>query len=143
MPDENKLAALDDLGFRLARVCGNCRHWTAPPVGWGHCALARHTHNKHVGERRAGTPEIGTCDHHALNQRALAAQAAGYTERFAQRCCQFKGCGHSAGALPFSVEIRGARRSFCCEAHLLGFIQNPQENDADGDVIVQLPEITG
>ena len=63
MPDENKLRALEAVGFTLKDVCGACEHFRpgrARP--WGTCRVTTYSHGKHSGaDREASVPDSGWC----------------------------------------------------------------------------------
>ncbi len=72
MPDPNKHAVLAARGFKIQKVCSTCSHWDPSmhtKSGWGTCALAEYEHEKHTKPMKAGTPEIGGCDDHAVDPR--------------------------------------------------------------------------
>lgn len=84
MPDPNKHSALAAQGFQIARTCSTCVHWAPAEGHWGRCALAVYEHGKHSGEKKAGTPDIGTCDKHGIDLRAVSLAAGeDYAARYA------------------------------------------------------------
>lgn len=89
MPDPNKHAALAAHGFKIAKVCATCVHWSptgATGHGWGKCSLIRYSHTKHTEEDRpTGVPEYGSCDKHGLDLRSLTiAVGEDYAARYAE-----------------------------------------------------------
>ena len=90
MPSKSKHLALARHGFTLAKTCGTCLHWipqsTAPECRWGNCSISPYQHEKHTDPKTAGTPEIGTCNDHALDSRCLPALVGDdYAARYAPK----------------------------------------------------------
>ena len=84
MPDENKLQALREFGFKLVPTCGTCIHFRPGSRStWGHCRAITHDHQKHTGEAKlTGVPTNGYCNSYELQMDLLAPWAQSYTQFF-------------------------------------------------------------
>lgn len=61
MPDENKFALLNQIGWTETKVCGLCLHFRGQPGSWGKCVKFKYEHEKHVGEKPLGVHAYGRC----------------------------------------------------------------------------------
>lgn len=85
MPDPTKHETLARAGFKIARTCSTCRHWTEAEGRWGHCALKPYQHGKHTDPRCAGTPDVGTCRDHETDPARLRARVGyDYSSRYGE-----------------------------------------------------------
>lgn len=84
MPDENKLQALRDHGFKIVPTCGTCIHFKpGSRSGWGHCKAISHTHQKHTGkDKPTGVPTNGYCDSYELEFKLLSPWVQSYAVFF-------------------------------------------------------------
>jgi hypothetical protein len=81
MPDENKLAAMKELRFRVARCCSTCKHSTLHVASpWGNCRAATYEHKKHTEvTRQMPSHAFLCCDNYEFDQRVLEG-LGGYLE---------------------------------------------------------------
>lgn len=83
MPDENKMDALYDLGFRVVPTCSTCTHFTrGARAGWGHCSAITHQHAKHGKRLQTGVPINGWCPSYTLSEEELQDHVQSYAKFF-------------------------------------------------------------
>lgn len=84
MPDPNKHSALEGAGFKIAKTCATCTHWTESWEGWGYCAALPYYPGKH-GKSIVGTPAVGTCSRHIVSLPQVTERAGeDYAARYAE-----------------------------------------------------------
>ena len=61
--DENKVKKYEELGYKIAKVCGNCIHSRfTPHTVWGTCSKYTYEHLKHAeAERNLSIHKFGVC----------------------------------------------------------------------------------
>lgn len=83
MPDEQKIGALHDAGFRVVPTCATCEHFTrGSRAGWGHCAAISHDHGKHGARSSTGVPVNGWCPKYSVSEKELTDHVGDYTRFF-------------------------------------------------------------
>lgn len=66
--DRNKLKVLQDIGYSIKKVCGNCLHGLFPQNDWGTCAVTTYDHEKHTGPaRQLSIHRTGHCSKHVFD----------------------------------------------------------------------------
>jgi len=73
MPDEAKLEAMDQSGYRIVKNCSNCDYYgrCARETGWGTCSLGRmYIHGKHQGVRYTPSHSSMVCKDHRWSREA-------------------------------------------------------------------------
>ena len=69
--DENKLKVLQELPYKIQRVCGICKHGVFPNNDFGTCAKLQYDHKKHTGpSRQLSIFKLGSCPHFELREEA-------------------------------------------------------------------------
>ena len=67
--DANKLNKLQEIDYKINKVCGLCRHGNFPNNEWGTCNLYTYNHRKHSKAARAlSIHKFGSCKHFDLNE---------------------------------------------------------------------------
>jgi hypothetical protein len=71
--DANKLKVLQEIGYSVRKVCGNCAFSDiAPTAFWGTCSKHAYTHLKHTGaDRDLSVRFDGHCDKHEFRSEAV------------------------------------------------------------------------
>ncbi len=60
--DLNKLQHLRSIGYKVAKVCGLCKHGRFPSNTWGTCAIQTYQHQKHSDSvRELSITVFGSC----------------------------------------------------------------------------------
>lgn len=60
--DANKLTVLREVGYKINRCCGLCKHGWFPRDDWGTCELTTYEHQKHSGTpRKLSIHKYGRC----------------------------------------------------------------------------------
>lgn len=72
--DENKRKKLHEIGYRMNRACGLCKHGCFKPNNdFGECELFRYDHLKHTGEsRKLSINRLGSCPKFELDHRKFS-----------------------------------------------------------------------
>lgn len=71
--DKNKLKVLQELGYEVRRVCGNCKHGVFPNDSWGTCSVHKYEHQKHCeSTRQVSINKYGHCYTHEIDPLAIA-----------------------------------------------------------------------
>ena len=73
MPDENKFAKLNEIGYIIPPCCILCTHGTfVGAARWGTCDKHTYEHKKHTGDERQMSINIsGHCDDFRTNDEKL------------------------------------------------------------------------
>lgn len=67
--DANKLSRLQEINYRVCKVCGLCQHGNFPNNEWGTCDLYNYEHLKHSKVlRELSINRSGLCDHFDLDE---------------------------------------------------------------------------
>ena len=70
--DANKLVKLQDINYRMCKVCGLCLHGNFPSYEWGTCRLYKYNHLKHSETtRELSIHKFGSCKHFELNESRI------------------------------------------------------------------------
>ena len=60
--DQNKLAELRRIGYRIPKTCGLCVHGAFPNNEWGTCSVRTYDHLKHSdAKRQLSVVKSGSC----------------------------------------------------------------------------------
>lgn len=71
--DENKLAKLKEIDYKIRDTCHNCKHFKqTSDKFFGECLAHHYTHKKHTGEARQLSVYLGgTCNEHEFANEDL------------------------------------------------------------------------
>jgi hypothetical protein len=65
--DQNKLKVLQNVEYKVKRVCGNCMYADlTPSTDWGTCTYHDYHHLKHNERRQLSIHRTGSCRTHRL-----------------------------------------------------------------------------
>lgn len=85
MPDVNKFAKLEEIGFIVPMTCPLCEHsnFLSPRAFWGTCSKHKYKHLKHTGPARGvSIPRTGCCIDLIVDPRKEAEAGLGAHSRF-------------------------------------------------------------
>ena len=81
--DANKLKVLQDINYKVRKVCGNCKHsrFSSTGANFGTCMIQKYAHLKHTGDlRELSINNFGHCNKHEWAEQIESFQLGGFTQ---------------------------------------------------------------